>query len=336
MAKDTICTGAKLTAIADAIRAKGGTQEAMTLDEMAEAVESLAVGGGMDDLADGSLSGDVTLGVESLRAFALYGCRNVTSLTLPDATSISEGALTGCSSLTRLVAPKLAYIYGNPFSNVGADGGWPQDTALAEMDLPGMTSAQTKVYVGPLLERMRIPSITDLGYNRFSGSFLWFPSTGHKKASFGLSMPAVRTMAGGPSSSRALFSSVPADKQFAVHLPSLESTSGYVFYQCLGLRSIYLPSLASLGTNAFYGCSNLTAVVLPGQTVCAKTGSPFYGSPIHNGSGGYVYVPAALLDAYAASTSWSGMSSVLRAIEEWPDEVAAARALYDAAGAGWD
>ena len=115
---------------------------------MAEVVEGLSIGGSMDDLADGTLEGDVTLGDETLRAFALFNCRNVKSLTLPEATAIYEGSLTGCSSLTGLVAPKVEYLYGNPFAMVSYAGGWPADAALTDLDLPGMTVARTPIYVG--------------------------------------------------------------------------------------------------------------------------------------------------------------------------------------------
>ena len=46
MAKDTIVTGSKLTAIANAIRAKGGTSAQLTLDQMPQAVDDLPTGGG--------------------------------------------------------------------------------------------------------------------------------------------------------------------------------------------------------------------------------------------------------------------------------------------------
>lgn len=46
MAKDTIVTGSKLTAIANAIRTRGGTQAQLTLDAMPQAVADIPGGGG--------------------------------------------------------------------------------------------------------------------------------------------------------------------------------------------------------------------------------------------------------------------------------------------------
>lgn len=46
MAADTLVTGSKLTAIANAIRTKGGTSSPLTLDQMPQAVADLPSGGG--------------------------------------------------------------------------------------------------------------------------------------------------------------------------------------------------------------------------------------------------------------------------------------------------
>ena len=46
MAQDTIVTGSKLTAIANAIRTRGGTQAQLTLDQMPQAVADIPGGGG--------------------------------------------------------------------------------------------------------------------------------------------------------------------------------------------------------------------------------------------------------------------------------------------------
>lgn len=46
MAQDTLVTGSKLTAIANAIRTRGGTQAQLTLDQMPQAVADIPGGGG--------------------------------------------------------------------------------------------------------------------------------------------------------------------------------------------------------------------------------------------------------------------------------------------------
>ena len=46
----------KLTAIADAIRAKGGTTDLLTLDGMVEAINAISAGGGATDVTDSIVS----------------------------------------------------------------------------------------------------------------------------------------------------------------------------------------------------------------------------------------------------------------------------------------
>ena len=46
----------KLTAIADAIRAKGGTTDLLTLDGMVEAINAIETGGGASDVTDSVVS----------------------------------------------------------------------------------------------------------------------------------------------------------------------------------------------------------------------------------------------------------------------------------------
>lgn len=46
----------KLTAIADAIRAKGGTTDLLTLDGMVEAINAIKTGGGATDITDSVVS----------------------------------------------------------------------------------------------------------------------------------------------------------------------------------------------------------------------------------------------------------------------------------------
>ena len=48
MAADTLVTGSKLTAIANAIRTKGGTQAQLTLDQMPQAVAAIPAGSGIN------------------------------------------------------------------------------------------------------------------------------------------------------------------------------------------------------------------------------------------------------------------------------------------------
>lgn len=60
---DSAALDASLTAIADAIRAKAGTSDAMTLDGMAEAIAAISAGGGEGVFGESAASGSFTLSI---------------------------------------------------------------------------------------------------------------------------------------------------------------------------------------------------------------------------------------------------------------------------------
>lgn len=346
MAQDTICTGAKLAAIADAIRAKAGTVGAMTLDDMSAAVDGLATGGG------GDLDGFVAAGPEGsfrteaadVRHYAFFLCTSMTRAELPNVTTLGDGVFTGCTSLTEVSLPMLERFTGDPFKKLTYDYDGrtyllAAQPPIAELDLPSLTTARYPLKMPPSIERLRLANMVEANSNYSNACFADFRTAGISSSSLALSMPRLRAILGGDVTSRSFLYAIPATVTgLRIHLPLLEEISGYAIYSCPAITSLYLPSLASVGSGAFYGCSGLETLVLPGQVVCSLACNPllaFAGTPIASGSG-YVYVPASLVAQYQAAANWSAYASQIRAIEDWPDEVAGARALYDAAAACWD
>ena len=106
----------KLKAIADAIRAKNGTEETYKPSEMAGAIETL--GGNIDALIDRSLT-EINSNVTVVGNGVFRDCVNMTSVTLPYATAIGETAFYKCENLTNVYLPvatdigntSLAYCY---------------------------------------------------------------------------------------------------------------------------------------------------------------------------------------------------------------------------------
>jgi len=94
----------KLTAIADAIRGKTGKTDPLTLEQMATEISGIeAGGGGTDYLAariDQSLTEYSSGDVETIAAYALYGCSKLTRAHLPNATSVGTSAFYGCGKLS--------------------------------------------------------------------------------------------------------------------------------------------------------------------------------------------------------------------------------------------
>lgn len=147
----------KMTAIADAIRAKTGGTEPLTLDGMATAIAGIEGGGGAsveDDIINRSISGayvnDRVTNVadyafrectkltslsfpsaKSVGTNAMYGCNSLVAVDLPACTSISENAFNGCSNLSALNLPKLKKIDGYALRHC---------YALRAVDFPVLTS----------------------------------------------------------------------------------------------------------------------------------------------------------------------------------------------------
>ena len=108
-----------LTAIADAIRAKDGTTEPIKTVDMAIRIEAIEVGGGggeIDALIDGSIT-EISSNVASVKSYAAYGAKSLTSISLPMATSLGERAFYECTILAEAYVPLVttigAYVFGS-------------------------------------------------------------------------------------------------------------------------------------------------------------------------------------------------------------------------------
>ena len=136
-----------LSAIADAIRAKTGTAERLTPEQMIAAITNIQSGGGGDDnnykefvertTANPTLPSDLTkivdyafyefnslaltslpAGVTSIGTYAFYNCKNLALTSLPAGiTSIGNSAFANCSTLALTTHPaRLQIIKDYAFS----------------------------------------------------------------------------------------------------------------------------------------------------------------------------------------------------------------------------
>ena len=98
----------------------------------------------------------------------------------------------------------------------------------------------------------------------------------------------------------------------------------YAFNGCYALEIVDLSNLEEIGSHAFANCLALETVILRGireglfNKVALYGSSVFFNTPIESGTG-YIYVPAALVDEYKATTGWSSYASQIRAIEDYPE-----------------
>ena len=103
-----------------------------------------------------------------------------------------------------------------------------------------------------------------------------------------------------------------------VNFPSVTSVALGAFRNCSALEKAEFGAAANFENNAFYYCSKLGTVILrSADQMCTLTGTPFANTPIASGTG-YIYVPAALVDQYKATSGWSTYAAQIRAIEDYP------------------
>ena len=125
----------------------------------------------------------------------------------------------------------------------------------------------------------------------------------------------------------------------SIELPNVTTLGMNAIYYCGNLKKAILPSvtlinsngLANLyslefldicGGNRFPGMSTVpnlkTLIIRKTDAICPLSDITDMSSSIRNGNG-YIYVPAALIDAYVEHSVWSQLASQFRAIEDYPD-----------------
>ena len=109
----------------------------------------------------------------------------------------------------------------------------------------------------------------------------------------------------------------------SIILPECTTIDAYAFYHCRSLTTAYLPNVTSIGSGAFEGCENLNEVTLGSSTMCELSDvNVFYGTQFYTeydtGSGGIIYVPAELVDAYKADPVWN---ELLQDEEQQPNQI---------------
>ena len=107
----------------------------------------------------------------------------------------------------------------------------------------------------------------------------------------------------------------------SVNLPKLSTGGDWCFSECSNLARLDLPELRSISYGMFKGCASLATLILrkaDGLVSLGETGYAFLNTPIAGGTG-YIYVPAALVDAYKTATNWSVFADQFRAIEDYPE-----------------
>lgn len=159
----------KMTAIADAIRAKTGGTEALTLDGMAEAIASIEAGGNnvMDAFLAGEMTEYVNDTVEKLSAYALAHKSTLKRVSLPAVIYQNSYTFSGCSVLEELDMLKADTVCTGMINNCNALKKLCLQSA-ANISNQGLSNAK-------LLEIVDLPALL-----RITGTYVLRNSTAFK------------------------------------------------------------------------------------------------------------------------------------------------------------
>lgn len=280
---DSAQLDANLTAVADAIRTKGGTTEALSFPSgFVSAVEGIQAGGGGDDVLESILDRTIVdfsnSKITKLSNYAFYKCASLKTVNIPNVTEC-EGNLTfgDCTALESISAPSLKSAYQSTFQNTG----------IIELNLPSFTYSSSFLAQNcKKLERVILPEMPSFGgFSVFSGC----PALTHIYA------PKATSLAYGFAES--------CTSLEKIDLPSLGKIGPYSFKKCSKLQTVILrnPSLVTLeNVNAF---SN--------TPLESGTGYFYVHRTLADGSDGVA--------TYQVATNWSTFANQFRAIEDYPE-----------------
>lgn len=160
-----LATDTDLTAVANAIRQKGGTSAQLEFpDEFVSAVQAIPTGGGgfsADDIANGDVDGDIVLTASVIPAYRFAGqkIRRISSdkaITYSSVPNAGGGNLIGRQFLNCAMLQSVSF----PNSTVSADSEFWHCTSLTDVNLKKQTTVGTQQFDGcTALQRVVFPNL---------------------------------------------------------------------------------------------------------------------------------------------------------------------------------
>ena len=248
MANEYLVNSADLSAVADAIRTKGGTSDALVFPSgFVSAVQAIQAGGGSDEVdylnsvitaKATELHGDW----ESLPRYGFYAHRNFKSVNLPNVKTLGDNCFAECL-MTSVSMPLVETLPTNCFMNT---------YALANADMPNLINVGEKAFFSC--------SLTDIPN---SGGIKTMEKSAFQSNDFTEAiLPSIVTMAD---------MSLCRTKIVVCDLgENLSAIPINLFYECKSLTTLILRSgaLVTLSNiNAFYNCGTNINVYVPSALV---------------------------------------------------------------------
>ena len=269
MANEYLVNSADMTAVADAIRAKGGTSEALAFpDGFVEAVGAIQAGG--DDLyvaiANNTLAEINDDKIKTMRSNAFRELTSLKKATFSVATGLGFDVFNGCTNLSEIHLPV--------FSSKISDRAFTGCKALSVVDVKGITTTGLYCFQNTAITEIDLSLCTTVSSGAFAGC---------KKLQT-VDLPKLGNL--GTWSVQA-FNGCVALERADLHNCSTIGTS--VFDGCTSLATLILRG----------------ETVCTLSNVNSFTNTPLAG--YGNTYSGHVYVPEALIPEYQVATNWASL-----------------------------
>ena len=235
---------------------------------------------------------------------------SITSVDLPNCSSVGSSTFYSCSSLQTVNLPMCEYMGSNAFSyclslqtvnlhNLRTVYKYMFYTCsfLQSIDLTNCEYIDTVAfYRCTSLQSIDLPNCSYVGYAAFSGC----------SSLQSVNLPNCSYVGENAFSSCTSLQSI--------DLPNCSYVGSFTFYGCSSLQSVNLPMCEYVGGDAFYTYNNTIDTVYIGTSiskVCQAGGAQIFAN--NNTNGGYlinkIFVPMSLVDAYKSATTWSNYAS---------------------------
>lgn len=310
---------ASLNAMADAIRAKTGSQASIeyTQDGFADAINDISAGSGIsaEDITFGTISGAITVsGSGTMRSYVFSDCQSITSVIANSITTIPERAFSNCQGITSASFTSCTNIGPYAFYKCNA----MSTILLANANI---TVEDYAFYNCWALNGIDFSKVTTVGKSAFRdcwGKNCYFNPITVNDSGFrdieylGIEFWARLTTINGTYSFAGAYDSSNyciVDSFVAPELTTIASTDALSYNNCL--VAIDIGKLTTIQKQTFRNNPAFNKLILRKSSVTtlanidAFTGTPF----ASNGSGGTLYVPQNLISNYQAASNWSAILS---------------------------
>lgn len=177
--------------------------------------------------------------VLTVKSLAFQSCTALETVDMPNVKELDD-AFKSCSQLKNVSMPNLTNMNGGAFG---------QDSSLAELHLPQLTTLSECALCAPALKVLDCPNLTTRKTN------LLDYNNGPLGTIEEVNVPKLESLQGGDFSD--------CQKLIKVNVESAKTVGSYTFQNCTSLKTLSLPNVTTIEENAFESCTSLDSLDLP-------------------------------------------------------------------------